>query len=32
MRGKGVKIGACILADDMDRMVRFYRDTLGFQT
>jgi len=27
-----VKVGACVLAGDMDGMVRFYRDTLGFQT
>lgn len=32
MNGKDVRIGACLCADDMDKMVRFYRDTLGFQT
>lgn len=32
MDGKEVRIGACILAGDMDKMVRFYRDTMGFQT
>ena len=26
------KVGTCICADDMDCMVRFYRDTLGFHT
>lgn len=30
--GSKVRIGSCILAGDMDTMVRFYRDTLGFQT
>ena len=32
MVGRDVKIGACIYASDMDCMVRFYRDTLGFHT
>ena len=32
MNGKDVRIGACILAGNMDAMVRFYRDTLGFPT
>ncbi len=32
MRGDAVKVGACLLAEDMESMVRFYRDTLGFQT
>lgn len=32
MNGHDVKVGACILADNMDSMVRFYRDTLGFHT
>ena len=27
-----VRVGSCILADDMDTMVLFYRDTLGLQT
>lgn len=30
--GSNVRIGSCILAGDMDSMVRFYRDTLGLQT
>ena len=32
MDGKNVRVGACLFADDMNRMVRFYRDTLGFNT
>lgn len=32
MNGNHVRAGSCILAGDMDRMVRFYRDTLGLQT
>lgn len=32
MNGKDVRVGTCILAGDMDRMVRFYRDTLGLHT
>ena len=32
MNSKEVRVGSCILADDMDTMVRFYRDTLGLQT
>ena len=32
MNGKEVHVGACLLADNMDKMVRFYRDILGFQT
>jgi lactoylglutathione lyase len=30
--GRNVKVGTCIFAGDMDRLVRFYRDTLGFST
>ncbi|WP_376715708.1 VOC family protein [Enterococcus hulanensis] len=32
MRGNDVRIGACLLVGDMETMVRFYRDTLGFHT
>ena len=32
MNGKKARVGACILAGNMDTMVRFYRDTLGFHT
>lgn len=32
MIGKEVRVGACLLAGNMNRMVRFYRDTLGFHT
>ncbi|RKD35393.1 VOC family protein [Lacrimispora algidixylanolytica] len=32
MNGKNVRVGACIYAGNMDSMVRFYRDTLGFDT
>lgn len=32
MNGSNVRVGSCIFACDMDLMVRFYRDTLGFQT
>lgn len=32
MNGKKVRVGACLLAGNMDSMVRFYRDTLGFHT
>lgn len=32
MNGKETRVGACLLAENMDTMVRFYRDTLGFHT
>ena len=32
MNSSEVRVGSCILASDMDTMVRFYRDTLGLQT
>ena len=32
MNGKTVRVGACLLVGDIDRMVRFYRDILGFNT
>ncbi len=32
MNGKSVKVGACLLAGDMNTMVPFYRDILGFKT
>lgn len=32
MNGKEVRVGACLLAGNMDTMVRFYRDILGFHT
>ena len=32
MLGKDARIGACLLAGNMDVMVRFYRDTLGLRT
>lgn len=32
MNGSKVRIGACLLVGDIDNMVQFYRDTLGFHT
>ena len=32
MNGKNVRVGACLLVGDVEKMVRFYRDTLGFHT
>lgn len=32
MKSDEVRVGSCILASDMDKMVRFYRDTLGLET
>ena len=32
MVGHDVKVGACLYAGDMNKMVPFYRDTLGFHT
>jgi catechol 2,3-dioxygenase-like lactoylglutathione lyase family enzyme len=32
MNGRNAKVGVCIYASDMDYMVKFYRDILGFQT
>lgn len=32
MNSNEVRVGSCILAGDMDTMVRFYRDTLGLKT
>ena len=32
MNGRDVRIGASLLVGDIERMVRFYRDTLGFHT
>ena len=32
MNGRNVRTGVCIFAENMDRMVRFYRDILGFET
>jgi catechol 2,3-dioxygenase-like lactoylglutathione lyase family enzyme len=32
LNGQNVRVGVSLLAGDMDSMVRFYRDTLGFHT
>ena len=32
MNSNEVRVGSCILADDMDTMVRFYRDILELET
>lgn len=32
MKSSEVRVGSCILAGDMDTMVRFYRDILGLKT
>ena len=32
LNGRQVRVGACLLAEDMESMVRFYRDILGFNT
>ena len=32
MNGKEVRVGVSLLVGNMDNMVRFYRDILGFQT
>lgn len=32
MNGKETKIGACLLVGDINKMARFYADTLGFHT
>lgn len=31
MDGKNVKVGACLFVGDIGRMVKFYRDTMGFR-
>jgi len=32
MNGKNVRVGACLLVGDIDKMAAFYRDVLGFST
>ena len=32
MKSSEVRVGSCILASDMNTMIRFYRDTLELQT
>ena len=32
MNGKNVRVGACLLVGNIDKMVEFYRDVLGFKT
>lgn len=32
LNGRNVRVGASLLVGDIDNMVRFYRDTLGFYT
>lgn len=32
MNGKAVRVGACLMAADVEKMVAFYRDILGFHT
>ena len=31
MNGKSVRVGACLLVGDIVKMVKFYRDVLGFE-
>ena len=32
MKGKDVRVGACLLVGDIEKMATFYRDVLGFKT